>query len=587
MSSVELVETSLRHGQQALLLSRLRQRHALVSIALLDQCGFAAIDAFGGATFEAQLRFLGEDPFARLRTLREAAPKTPLLASLAGQALVGHRHYPDDVVQAFIACAAQCGIDIFRLFDPLNDVANLTTAAKAAHDAGKEAEGVIVYTPGATKDFAAVAKQLKKLGCVRLHLWDPIGALTVTTMRNVVKEMQAAALPISVGATAQTGQAEYVYSAALGAGVSRLDTCLAPLSGGTSYPATEALVSALAKTKHGPKLSLEPIIQAGEKLEMSLYADLLDPFAAKIETSALTGDVPLTAMGHALIELRERNAMDRIDEVEREIVRVRSDLGDPPLASPIVEIIATQAVYNVCDGDRYATISQEVNDYCLGLYGNPPKSMDKNVRRTVNGRNEPIDVRPADLLDPGLPRARELLQEHGIEPTEEALICAALFPSEYIAFSKGEITVERLADEPRVVAQSMDVVQQEPVVDFEPAAPTPTASRDLTVEVDGQSYDVRVFGMGAAVVNDVAVSTSAAATKPAIREGTIVAPMQGLIVKLNVGVGDTVAAGDVVAVLEAMKMQNDITAPKGGPVADVHVKQGDVVSPNSPVLTIG
>ncbi len=589
---LELVETSLRAGQQALLVSRLRTRHAIPLATALDACGFAALEVFGGTTFEAQLRFLGENPFTRLREVRAAVTATPLLATIGGQALVGHRHVADDLVDTFIQLAADAGIDIIRCYDPLNDVRNLERCVTAIHAAARRAEAVIVHDagPDAVEHAVTMATKLAERGYDALCLHDPLGVIGVAAATAVVTAIRAAVpLPLSVSFTAQTGQADFAYLAAVGAGAQRADVALAPLAGGASFPAAEALVAALHGTADATGLDLDKVSAASAVLEAALqhYADIADPLATRLDTSALRGLLPPSAMGHALTELRERDALERFAEVEDEVARVRRELGNPPLITPLTEIIATQAVYNVCDGDRYATISQEVKDYCLGLYGAPPSPIDADVRRVVNSREEPITLRPADLIDPGVSAATADLAREGLDGGATAAVTYALFPGEWLALARGEAEVELLGDEPAAPAA---VAEKPAVATAEPEPPSEEV-RDLTVEVDGQSYTVRVIGApgsfgGSAGGGQTLINAAASAGKPIVREGTVVAPMQGLILKVAVAAGDTVELGQVVAVLEAMKMQNDITAVKSGKVGEVFVKEGSVVSPRDPIIHI-
>jgi pyruvate carboxylase subunit B len=293
-------------------------------------------------------------------------------------------------------------------------------------------------------------------------------------------------------------------------------------------------------------------------------------------------------MGHAIAELRERNALGRLAEVEADVVQVRAELGYPPLITPLTEIMATQAVYNVVEGDRYATISQEIKDYCLGLYGEPPEPIDREVRRLVNGREEPITCRPADLLEPVMETTRrELIREGYPTPDAAAMVTYALFPNAYLNLVRGDAVAERLGDEPDLPAPP---AASEPVAEADVAAGEPQGEepelpvRELTVEVDGQSYAVRIIGG----VDPGAVAVAPAKpAAPTVREGTVVSPMQGLLLKVNVKVGDHVALGDVVCVLEAMKMQNDITATRAGTVTEVYVTEGTVVAPRAPLIQIG
>jgi len=603
MASLELVETALRHGQQSLLLSRLRRRHLIPVAALLDRCGFASLDIFGGATFEACLRFLAEDPFERLRALKQAASSTPLLALVRGQALVGHRQMADDVVDAFVRASAEAGIDIFRCYDSLNDARNLERIVSAVHSAGRRAEGALVYTESPVHDvdrFIALGARLRDLGYDALCIYDPAGLLGAGTATALVRGLVAeCGLPVNVHSAALTGQAGLTYLAAAEAGAASLDVALSPLADGSSLPATEGVIHALVGTPQETACDLDTVAAATGLLEesMSLYRAFADPAAWRLDTSVLRTQLPPTAVDHLQAELHDRDAMARLPEVQLEIPRVRAELGYPPLITPIAQIVATQAVYNVCDGERYATISQEVKDYCLGLYGEPPGPVDPGVRRVVNGREEPITCRPADLLEPQLPVLLREAEREGVPIRDEGdLVAYALFPAETASLLRGESRAELLGDEPPPEPEPVRIETAVGTVELvddeeEPAAvPEPVIEvRELTVEVDGERYTVKVsapagtFGAGGGGSAD---GVPAGGGRPAIRKGTVLSPMQGLILRIPVAVGDRVEMGDVVAVLEAMKMQNDVTTTSAGVVREVYVTEGTVVSPQDPLVYV-
>lgn len=586
VAPVELVESSLRHGQQALLLSRLRSRHIVPVARLLDRCGFAALDVFGGTTFEASLRFLAENPFDRLRAIREAAPSTPLLATIQGRALVGHRRVAGDVIDAFIRVTAAAGVDIFRCYDPLNDVRNLERCLQAVRDVGGVAEGVICYTDGSVDALVEVADRLAAMGFDRLCLYDPLGLPGAARAAEIVRRiLEVVSVPLDVAFSAQTGQAGLAYWSAAEAGAQRVDVALAPLAGGASFPPAEALIAATMDTELRTGLDVRQVAAASDALDgcLPLYQDIIDPAVWRYDHSALRGLLPASAMPHALAELSDRGELDRIDDVEQEITRVRSEMGYPPLVPPITEIIATQAVYNVCGGDRYATISQEFSDYCLGLYGRPPEPIDPSVRAEVGSRALDDDL-------PSLEAARRALESEGIEETgEEAAVCYALFPAEYLALVRGEAVAERLLDEAAPAGNPPEALPESASVAAESRSPA-LAMRTFTVEVDGQPYSVRITGTGGLAAADAAGtapgSGGAAAPPAPAAAGAVVAPMPGVLVSLAVGPGDAVSTGQVVAVLEAMKMQNEIAAPRAGRVAEVLVSPGAVVAAGDAILRI-
>ena len=414
MPRLELVEASLRYGQQALMLSRLRQRHAPRAAELLDICGFSALEVFGGATFEAQLRFLGKDPFERLRALAAAAPDPadghPQRPD-AGQP----RHLPDDVVEAFIRLAAEAGIGVFRILDPLNESPTWQPRwgppRRREHRRGGRG---LLRRRRAT--LAAVARDLAGIGCDAVCLHDPLGA---------AGSARAAALVGAAAGRAASRHGELLRPGGPGrdrlpgrsqGGATRADVCVSPLGGGAALPPRGGADRGLRGHRDSTGLELEPVVRVAHLLEevAPLYADSVDPALWRFDGAALRGMLPVAAMGHGIAELRDRGALDRLPDVEAEISPVRRQLGDPPLVSPLPEVITTQAVYNVFEGDRYATISQEIRDYCLGYFGTPPDPIDPDVRELVNGREEPITCRPADLLEPGLPAASGELAREGV-----------------------------------------------------------------------------------------------------------------------------------------------------------------------------
>ncbi|MGH7692302.1 MAG: pyruvate carboxylase subunit B [Candidatus Dormibacteria bacterium] len=606
MAPIGLIESCLRHGQQTLLLSRLRTRHLIPLIEMVDGCGYAGLDVFGGGTYEAGLTHLGEDPFARLREIR-AHSKSPLLGLIRGQDLVGYRPLADDVVTAFVAEAAAAGLDVFRCFDPLNDPRNLFRLVEAVVAEGKHPQGALVYTESPVHSVETLLKlgaEMQALGCQSLCIFDPAGLLGAGIARDLVQGLAGRTkLPITVHCATITGQAQFAYLAAAEAGAQNLDVCLSPLAGGSSLPRTEGVYSALGGTDLQPQLDQRRVLAAADALDalMPLYAAIADPSGWQYDSSTLRTQLAPSVLEHLRRECEYQGAQDKLPAVLEEIPRVRAEMGYPPLATPIAQVVVTQAVANVASGQRYLTIAQEVKDYFLGLFGQPPGPVDPEIRKLVIDGEEPITVRPGEVLEPALDSARRALARQGWpEASPAEVLNFVLFPKATTARLRGEARVERLEDEPApppplpVVVDGGDL--SEPVGDAaavplpppppgptpEPAPPPPPAApvREFAVEVDGEVFEVRVTATdGAGLGGGVSVSTGAAAAAPVeVGARGVQAPMQGLIARIPVKVGDQVAVGQTVVVLEAMKMQNDIPSDLAGTVSAVLVAEGQVVS---------
>ena len=593
-----LTDTTFRDANQSLIAGHLRGDDIVRLAAQVDDAGFYSFEAFGGATFESEIRLHGEDPWEYLRKLHAATPKTPLQALIRGQNLVANRNFADDAVELFVTYAAKCGVDIFRIFDPLNDLRNMETAIKAAKKAKKRVQGALCYAISPVHDlelWTALAKGIEKLGCDAVVIKDTSGLLSPQTTWELVAALrEAVAIPIIVHSHCSSGMAPMAYMAAVEAGASVLDTALSPLAWGASQPAAESVIAALAGGDYDTGLDLNKLAAVKTELEAlkRTYIEFLSPAADRVDADILRYQVPGQMMEDIHHQLRQHEADDRAQEVLAEVPRVRQELGYPPLVAPVRQMIASQAVLNVLSGDRYATVTKELKDYLQGLYGRPPVPADAEIRRLVLGREEPITIRPADLLKPQVPGARAELKKLGFAATDDQVLTFLLFPSLALKLFRGELASsdENQVPEETLVAEET-VAAEEPTPEA-PAGEAPAIhTAEFQVEVEGESYTVRVSGAGMSVsalpAGSAPAAGAAAAPKPAAGgPGTVVAPMQGLIVKVPVKVGDDVKVGDTVAVLEAMKMQNDITATTGGKVQALHVKEGEVVTPNQPLLTI-
>ena len=593
---VRLVDTTFRDAQQSLLRGSLSTEEIVPIAAKMDKVGFTAMEAFGGETFETQLRN-HEDPWEYLRRLNKATPNTPIQALVRGQNLVAKRNYADDVVELFIKHAANNGVDVFRIFDPLNDLRNMEASIAAALKAKKKVQGTLCYAISPAHNlelWGSLAKGLVNMGAHEIVIKDTSGLLSpqatwelVSTLKQVVK------VPVDVHSHCSSGMAPMAYMAAVEAGADVLDVAISPLAWGTSQPAAESVVAALGGGEYDTGLDLDQMWEIQHDVEQlrRKHSDRLSPVADRVDASILRYHMPGLMVEDIYHQLEERNASEQLSEVMEEVGRVRKDLGYPPLVAPIRQMIATQAVYNVIGGDRYATVTQELKDYLQGLYGRPPVAADAQLRRLVLGREQPITIRPADLLEPQVELARQQVRKLGFDPNDDAVLIHLMFPSLAPEYMKGPQRISKDGEKPAPAAAPAP-----PSAPPEPApAPVPPAAdessapaaAEFDVEVEGEVFKVRVVGSGLSVVAAPASSaTNAAPPKPKVGEGTVIAPMQGLIVKVPVKAGDTVKLGDVVAVLEAMKMQNDIVTTIAGQVTSVFVKEGQVVTPNQPLLSI-
>ena len=591
---VRLVDTTFRDAQQSLLGGNLRSDEIIPIAAKMDKIGFAAMEAFGGATFESQLRNR-EDPWDFLRKLRKVTPNTPIQALIRGQNLVAKRNFADDVVQLFVKHAAKCGVDVFRVFDPLNDLRNMEAAIGAALKAKKQVQGALSYAISPAHNlelWGSLAKGLADMGCAEIVIKDTSGLLSpqatwelVTTLKSVVN------IPIDVHSHCSSGMAPMAYMAAVEAGAEVLEVAISPLAWGTSQPAAESVVAALHGGEYDTGLDLDTMWDVQHDVEelKRRHLEHLSPFADRVDASILRYQMPGQMLEDIFHQLAAHDAGDRISEVMEEANRVRRELGYPPLVAPIRQVIATQAVYNVIGGERYATVTQELKDYLQGLYGRPPVPADHELRRLVLGREEPITIRPADLLEPQVENSRQQVRKLGYEPTDDNVLIHLMFPSLAQEYLSGPPPKASEKPEPEPVATATPAAAPAQVQASEPSPPAPVSTAEFDVEVEGEVFKVRVTGAGMSVTSAAGASAAAASapSPPKSGEGTVIAPMQGLIVKIPVKAGDEVKLGDVVAVLEAMKMQNDIVTTVAGRVSAVYVKEGEVVSPNQPLLAVG
>ena len=570
MTQVKITDTTLRDAHQSLIATRMRTRDMLPIAEKLDAVGFFSLEVWGGATFDSCIRYLNEDPWERLRSLKEIIKDTPLQMLLRGQNLVGYRHYADDVVVKFVEKAAENGIGVFRIFDAVNDIRNMEVSIRTAKKCGAHVQGTISYTtsPVHTNEaFVEFAHELASLECDSLCIKDMAGLITPMDAYTLIKSLKKeVGLPVDLHSHSTSGMALMSYMAACKAGVDILDTAFSPFAGGTSQPPTETVVAGLKETKWDTCLDLAKLIDIKAYFEeiKEKYRGILDPISEKTDTRVLVYQVPGGMLSNLVSQLKEQNAIDRFDEVLEEMPCVRQDLGYPPLVTPTSQIVGTQAVLNVLMGERYKVIPKEVKEYVRGMYGRSPAQINKEIMVKVLGDEQPITCRPADLLEPELARLEEEARKLGLVKKEEDVLTYALYPQVAPKFLRGDAVEEELT--PAV----QNVV---------PAGARPVYNQ-FKVVVDGEVFQVEVEPTGEMVIQE-----NKPAPLPSV-EGGIKSSMQGMVLGLKVKPGDAVQEGDVVAVIEAMKMENDIHASHSGIVREIFVKESDFVAAGDIIMVV-
>ena len=573
--AVKITDTTLRDAHQSLMATRLRTADILPIAEELDRVGFFSLECWGGATFDACIRFLNEDPWERLRTFKAHIPKTPLQMLLRGQNLVGYRHYADDVVEEFVRLAIKNGVGIFRIFDALNDIRNMITAINAVKKGRAHVQGTICYTVSPVhtlENFVQMAVELEEIGCDSICVKDMAGLITPKAASDLIRALKKAVrLPLSLHSHCTSGVAPLSYEAAVQAGVDILDTAMGPFSGGTSQPPTESVVAALKDTEFDTGLDLELLagVSAHFTALREKYQSLLDPIAQRPDINVLLHQIPGGMLSNLLSQLKEQNKVEKYQEVLKEIPRVRQDLGFPPLVTPTSQIVGMQAVLNVLTGERYARVSNEVKEYCLGFYGKTPGPIDPQIKKKIIGKEKPIESRPADLIKPQLNDLKKEAQRMGILKKEEDLITYALYPNVAPKFLRGEVKEEVLPAAEPVSTQ----------------APKPISS-EFQVDVDGELFNVRIYPVpGVPSIKEIS-TVPAEKTLPKDQKGAVLSPMQGMVLRLLVKPGDTVEKGKPIAVLEAMKMEMPVESPHAGEVQEIFVFESEMINAGDLLMVI-
>lgn len=610
MARVHITDLVLRDGHQSLIATRMRTEDMLPICSKLDAVGFWSLEAWGGATFDACVRFLREDPWERLRKLRRALPNTRIQMLLRGQNLLGYRNYSDDVVRAFVQKSADNGVDVFRVFDAMNDLRNLRVSIEAVKASGKHAEGAISYTTSPVHDiphFARLARGLAEMGCDTIAIKDMAGLLTPYTAFDLVRAIREVTdLPIHTHSHATSGLAHMTHLKAVEAGATLIDTCVGAFAEGASHPTTQSLIAALAGTEHdtGLSLALAEEISAYFKEIRKKYWQFESDFTGT-DTRVLINQVPGGMISNLANQLKEQGALDRMDAVLEEIPRVREDLGYPPLVTPTSQIVGTQAALNVLTGARYKSVTNEVKLYLQGRYGCAPGHVNEEVRKLAVGDLDITTCRPADLLPDELDKLRGEIE--GLAKCDEDVLTYAMFPEVAKTWlqerAAGSLKPEPLLppggsqqdSAPRYAADEFKVTLHGETyhIKLSGSGRSDATQRPYFVSVDGISEEVLVEPLNEVVVagGDKAPRKALAATAPgqkprATHPGHVTAAMPGNIVDVLVSVGQTVRAGDGVLVIEAMKMENEVQAPITGIVINIFAQKGDAVTPDMALVEI-
>ncbi len=566
-----ITELVLRDAHQSLLATRLRIDDMLPIAGKLDQVGFWSMESWGGATFDACIRYLGEDPWERIRRLKAAMPNTPQQMLFRGQNILGYRHYADDLVEKFVERCAVNGVDVFRIFDALNDLRNLETAIKATLAVGKHAQGTMSYTVSEvhTVDlWVDMGKRIEDMGAHSICIKDMAGLLRPYVAFELVSRLK-----------------EAVDIPAAEAGIDNIDTAVSSMSMTYGHSPTESLVAILEGTDRDTGLDIVLIEEIA-----SYFREVRKKYAKfegslkGVDSRILVAQVPGGMLTNLENQLREQNASDKLDKVLEEIPRVRKDLGTLPLVTPTSQIVGTQAVINVMSGSRYGNITKETAGVLKGEYGATPAPVNKELQTKVLEGAEPVTCRPADLLEPELERQTEELKriarEKGIRLADavvDDVLTYALFPQIGTKFLENR-------DNPSAFEPVPCAETEAPAA--RPAA-TATGSGVYSVRVNGKAFTVEIAESGQLASISAAAAAPNASTAAAGTGEAVKAVLAGNIFKVNVAPGATVSKGDPLVIVEAMKMETAVAAPRSGTVTEVFVNEGDAVKVGDPLVAIG
>ena len=591
---IKMTELVLRDAHQSLFATRLRLDDMLPIAHELDDIGYWSLEAWGGATFDSCIRFLGEDPWVRLRELKKACPKTPLQMLLRGQNLLGYRHYADDVVERFVERCVANGMDVFRVFDALNDPRNMKAALQAVRKFGGHAQGTLSYTTSPVhtmQTWLDTTEQLLEIGIDSLVIKDMSGILNPMAAADLIREIKKRFdVELHLHCHSTTGMAEMALLKAVEAGVDGIDTAISSMSGTYGHPATESMVATLQGTEYDTGLDIPRLekISAYFRNVRKKYAKFEGQLRG-VDSRILVAQVPGGMLTNLENQLKQQNASDKLDLVLEEIPRVRKDLGYIPLVTPTSQIVGTQSVINVLTGERYKTIAKETAGILKGEYGKTPAPVDSALQARVLEGAAPVTDRPADHIAPEMAKIEAEVAEQakakGVKLADNAVddaLIVALFPQ--IAWKFLENRNNPAAFEPAPTGNE-SAVENKPV---SKAAPTTSGSAVYTVELEGKAFVVKVSEGGdiSHVATTAPQAAPQAAPAPAPGGTPVTAPMAGNIWKVVATEGQTVAAGDVLFILEAMKMETEVKAAQAGTVRGICVKAGDAVAVGDTVMTL-
>ena len=598
-----LTELVLRDAHQSLLATRMRIEDMLPIAEKLDKAGFWSVESWGGATFDACIRYLGEDPWERIRKLKAAMPNTKQQMLLRGQNLLGYRHYADDVVTRFVERAHESGVDVFRIFDAMNDIRNLKTAIKATIDSGAHAQGTISYTVSPVHNLELwldMAKQLEDLGVHSICVKDMAGLLKPYECEALITGLKETVdVPIAMQCHATTGLSTATYQKAIDAGIDMLDTAISSMSMTYGHSATETMVSIVEGTERDTGIALPELEEIASYFrEVRKKYSKFEGSLKGVDARILLAQVPGGMLTNMESQLKEQGAEDKFEEVLKEIPRVREDLGFIPLVTPTSQIVGTQSVLNVLTGERYKSITKETAGVLKGEYGATAAPVNKELQERVLDGAEPVTCRPADNIAPELDALSkeldELAEKKQLSLSDDKIddvLTYALFPQIGLKFIENRGNPD--AFEPAPGAQeASDTLAPEPVSTASNAQST-TSAESYDVNVDGKMYRVEVAPSGTltsvtpANTSQPQPQTVSTASPAAASSQSIDAPLAGNVFKVLVRNGDSVSEGDVVMILEAMKMETEIRSAYTGTITDITVSEGDAVTSGQPLILLG